>query len=131
MPETNQVIYSDFDNQFITNPITKSLNKKVNRDAVKQSVKNLILTDFGERLFDADIGCSIRGYLFDPFTAYLQDQIKEAVFNTIRNYEPRANVIDCLVEDRIDLNAISITVAFEVNNDAEAVVLDVILERVR
>ena len=49
MPETSQVIYSDFDNQFITNPITKSLNKKTNRDAVKQAVKNLILTDYGER----------------------------------------------------------------------------------
>tara|TARA_B100000073_G_scaffold152316_1_gene125673 strand:+ start:293 stop:688 length:396 start_codon:yes stop_codon:yes gene_type:complete len=131
MPETSQVIYSDFDNQFITNPITKSLNKKTNRDAVKQAVKNLILTDFGERPFNADIGCSIRGYLFEPFTAYLQDQIKEAVFTTIRNYEPRANIIDCLVEDRIDLNAISITVAFEIVNDPQAIVLDVILERVR
>ena len=60
-----------------------------------------------------------------------KDQIKEAVFTTIRNYEPRANIIDCLVEDRIDLNAISITVAFEIVNDAEAIVLDVILERVR
>ena len=60
MPETSKVIYSDFDNMFITNPITKSLNKKINRDAVKQAVKNLILTDFGERLFNTDIGCSVR-----------------------------------------------------------------------
>ena len=67
MPDSSEVIYSDFDNQFITNPITKSLNKKTNRDAVKQAVKNLILTDFYERLFNTDIGCSIRGYLFGPF----------------------------------------------------------------
>ena len=131
MPETSKVIYSDFDNQFITNPITKSLNKKINRNAVKQAVKNLILTDFGERLFNTDIGCSVRGYLFEPFTGYLQEQIKESIYTTIRNYEPRANIIDCLVEDRIDLNAISVTVAFEIVNDPEAIVLDVILERVR
>ena len=49
MPDSSEVIYSDFDNQFITNPITKSLNKKTNRDAVKQAVKNLILTDYYER----------------------------------------------------------------------------------
>ncbi|MAD24342.1 MAG: hypothetical protein CMO44_09245 [Verrucomicrobiales bacterium] len=131
MSEPNQVIYSDFDNLFVSNPITKQLNKKVNRDAVKQSVKNLVLTDFYERPFQSDIGCNIRGYLFEPFTSHLQEQIKQAVINTIENYEPRANLIDILVEDRLDLNGLSLTIAFEIVNDPEAVVLDVLLERVR
>ena len=131
MSEPNQVIYSDFDNLFVSNPITKQLNKKVNRDAVKQSVKNLVLNDFYERPFQSDIGCNIRGYLFEPFTSHLQEQIKQAVINTIENYEPRANLIDILVEDRLDLNGLSLTIAFEIVNDPEAVVLDVLLERVR
>ena len=131
MPDSSDVIYSDFDNQFITNPITKSLNKKVNRDAVKQAVKNLIQTDYYERPFNSDLGCYIRGFLFEPFTSHLQEQMKQAIINVIENYEPRANIIDILVEDRIDLNAIAITVAFEIVNDPDAVVLDVILERVR
>ena len=131
MSEPNQVIYSDFDNLFVSNPITKQLNKKVNRDAVKQSVKNLVLTDFYERPFQSDIGCNIRGYLFEPFTSHPQEQIKQAVINTIENYEPRANLIDILVEDRLDLNGLSLTIAFEIVNDPEAVVLDVLLERVR
>ncbi len=131
MPETSQVIYSDFDNLFVTNPITKQLNRKINRNAVKQSVKNLVLTDFYERPFQSDIGCNIRGYLFEPFTSHLQEQIKDAVVNVITNYEPRAKIIDVLVEDRLDLNAISLTIAFEVLNHSEAVILDVILERVR
>lgn len=131
MPEPNQVIYSDFDNLFITNPITKQLNRKTNRDAVKQSVKNLVLTDFYERPFQSGIGCNIRGYLFEPFTSHLQEQIKQTILDTIENYEPRAKVLDVLVEDRLDLNAISLTVAFEVLNDPDAVLLDVLLERVR
>ena len=131
MPDPSQVIYSDFDTLFVTNPITKSLNKKINRDAVKQSVKNLILTDYFERPFSSNICCNIRGFLFEPFTSHLQEQIKQAVINVIENYEPRASIIDILVEDRLDLNAISLTIAFEVVNDSEAVVLDVILERVR
>ena len=61
MPDSSEVIYSDFDNQFITNPITKSLNKKTNRD-VKQAVKNLILTDYYERPFEPNIGCNIRDF---------------------------------------------------------------------
>jgi len=131
MPEPSRVIYSDFDNLFVTNPITKKLATKVNRNAVKQSVKNLVLTDFYERPFQSDIGCNIRGYLFEPFTSHLQEQIKDAVVNVITNYEPRAKIIDVLVEDRLDLNAISLTIAFEVLNHSEAVILDVILERVR
>tara|TARA_B100000287_G_scaffold435629_1_gene505105 strand:- start:14789 stop:15184 length:396 start_codon:yes stop_codon:yes gene_type:complete len=131
MSETNQVIYSDFDNLFVSNPITKQLNKKINRDAVRQSVKNLVLTDFYERPFQSDIGCNVRGYLFEPFTSHLQEQIKQAITNTIENYEPRANLIDVLVEDRLDLNGLSLTIAFEVVNDPEAVVLDILLERVR
>ena len=107
------------------------MNKKTNRDAVKQAVKNLILTDYYERPFNSDLGCNIRGFLFEPFTSHLQEQMKQAIINVIENYEPRANIIDILVEDRIDLNAIAITVAFEIVNDPDAVVLDVILERVR
>ena len=131
MPETSQVIYSDFDNLFVTNPITKQLNRKVNRNAVKQSVKNLVLTDFYERPFHPEIGSDVRAVLFEPFTSHLQEQIKDAVVNVITNYEPRAKIIDVLVEDRLDLNAISLTIAFEVLNHSEAVILDVILERVR
>ena len=131
MPEPSRVIYSDFDNLFVTNPITKKLATKINRNAVKQSVKNLVLTDFYERPFQSDIGCNIRGFLFEPFTSRLQEQMKQTILNTIQNHEPRAKVIDVLVEDRIDLNAISLTIAFEILNDSEAVVLDVLLERVR
>ena len=131
MPEPSRVIYRDFDNLFVTNPITKKLATKINRNAVKQSVKNLVLTDFYERPFQSDIGCNIRGFLFEPFTSHLQEQMKQTILNTIQNHEPRAKVIDVLVEDRIDLNAISLTIAFEILNDSEAVVLDVLLERVR
>ena len=131
MPEPSRVIYSDFDNLFVTNPITKKLATKINRNAVKQSVKNLVLTDFYERPFQSDIGCNIRGFLCEPFTSHLQEQMKQTILNTIQNHEPRAKVIDVLVEDRIDLNAISLTIAFEILNDSEAVVLDVLLERVR
>ena len=69
--------------------------------------------------------------MFEPFTSHLQEQIKQTILDTIENYEPRAKVLDVLVEDRLDLNAISLTVAFEVLNDPDAVLLDVLLERVR
>lgn len=125
------VVFSDFDSLFQANPITKKLNTNVNREAVKESVRNLILTDYFERPFRSDIGCSIRSYLFELFSPALKQTMENAVIEVINNFEPRADVLDVLVEDRSDLNAISVTVAFQIRNDVTPVVLDVILERVR
>lgn len=125
------VVFSDFDSLFQANPITKKLNTNVNREAVKESVRNLILTDYFERPFRSDIGCSIRSYLFELWSPALKQTMENAVIEVINNYEPRADVLDVLVEDRSELNAISVTVAFQIRNDVTPVVLDVILERVR
>jgi len=125
------VVFSDFDSLFQANPITKQLNRNTNREAVKESVRNLILTDYFERPFRSDIGCSIRYYLFELWSPALKQTMENAIREVIRNYEPRADILDVLVEDRSDLNAISVTVAFSVRNDINPVVLDVILERVR
>jgi phage baseplate assembly protein W len=131
MPEPKQDIFSDLALSFTAHPVTKQLSRKKNREAVKQSVKSLILTDFYERPFKPDIGCSIRGSLFELFTPATQQIMQNAVKEVIKNYEPRAQIIDVYVEDRPDLNALTVSVAFSVNNDPNPVVLDVILERVR
>jgi phage baseplate assembly protein W len=126
-----KVVFSDLDSLFVPNPITKQLARKTNRESVKQSVKNLILTDYFERPFKSDIGCSIRYYLFELWSPALKQTMENAIREVIDNYEPRADVLEVLVEDRSDLNALSITVAFSVRNDVNPVVLNVILERVR
>lgn len=124
-------IFSDLNLGFIAHPMTGALARKTDREAVKQSVKSLILTDYFERPFKSDIGCSIRYYLFELFTPAVKQQMENAVKEVIKNYEPRAEVVEVLVEERPDMNAMTVSVAFMVQNDPDPVVLDVILERVR
>jgi len=131
MPQKDITIFSDLDIGFIPHPITKQLTRKKNREAVRQSVKALVLTDFYERPFKSDVGCGIRRYLFELFTPATKQSMQNAVREVIANYEPRAELIDVLVEDRPDLHAVTISVAFYIVNDPDPVVLDVILERVR
>lgn len=126
-----KVVFSDLDSLFVPNPITKQLARKTNREAVKQSVKNLILTNYFERPFKSDIGCSIRYYLFELWSPALKQTMENAIREVIDNFEPRADILEVLVEDRSELNALSVTVAFSVRNDVNPVVLNVILERVR
>jgi predicted component of type VI protein secretion system len=61
----------------------------------------------------------------------MRQQMQNAIREVIRNYEPRADVLEVLVEDRPDLNALTISVAFMVINDPDPIILDVLLERVR
>jgi phage baseplate assembly protein W len=131
MPTPKTDLYSDIDIGFVPHPNTKKLSRKTNRDAVKQSVKSLVLTDFYERPFKSNIGCGIRYHLFELFTPITKQNMENSIREVINNYEPRADLIDVLVEERPDLNAITLSIAFFVLNDPEPVVLDVILERVR
>lgn len=131
MPEPTKTLFSDLDIGFIAHPITQQLSRKKNRESVRQSVKALILTDFYERPFKSNIGCGIRQSLFELFTPYTKQKMENAIREVIQNYEPRARVIEVLVEDRPDLNSMTASIAFYVVNDTDPVVLDVILERVR
>lgn len=131
MAEKTTTIFSDLDIGFIAHPITEQLTIKKNREAVRQSVKSLVLTDFYERPFKSNIGCGIRQFLFELFTPAVKQQMQTAIREVIRNHEPRAKIIDVLVEERPDLNALTVSLAFYIVNDPEPVVLDVILERIR
>jgi phage baseplate assembly protein W len=131
MPEPSKTIFSDLDLGFIAHPVTGQLTRKKNREAVRQSVKSLILTDFYERPFKSDIGCGIRNYLFELFGPATKQQMQNAIREVISNYERRAELIDVLVEERPELHAVTVSVAFYIINDPDPVILDVILERVR
>ena len=131
MAEKTATVFSDLDLGFIAHPVTKQLARKKNREAVRQSVKSLILTDFYERPFKSDIGCGIRQFLFELFTPAVKQQMQTSIREAIANYEPRAQIIDVLVEERPDLNALTVSLAFYIVNDPDPVVLDVILERIR
>lgn len=129
--ERKNELFSDIDLGFFAHPVTGKVSRKVNRDAVRQSVKSLILTDYYDRPFKPNIGCGIRYYLFELFTPAVKQQMESAIRETIANHEPRADVIEVLVEENQDMHALVVSVAFMIINDPNPVVLDVILERVR
>ena len=124
-------IFSDLDLGFFAHPVTKKVSRKVNRNSVRQSVKSLILTDYYERPFKPNIGCSLRYYLFELFTPAIKQQMETTIREVISNYEPRADIIEVLVEEKQDDYALIVSVAFMIINDPDPIILDVILERVR
>lgn len=124
-------LFSDFLNDFDLHPIKKDLVRRTNEDAVKQSIRNIILTNTGERLYNPNFGSQISSLLFEQFSETTQSSLKNVIETAIKNHEPRAKLEDVRVEGDIDSNSLIVTILFSVINKEEPVTLQLILNRIR
>jgi len=132
MAEPKAAFFSDIALSFNAHPVTGAVQRKTDAEAIKQSVKSLILTNFYERPFKPDIGCSIRYLLFELFTPATRHMMEDAISDVIRNYEPRAELQSVNVKEDVNRNALEATIIFRIKNKPnEPINLSVILERVR
>lgn len=131
--ETKKIeYYSDFMMDLDKNPLTGFLARLTNEEAVKQSVRNLILTNRTERFFQPWIGSKIESLLFEPAGEMTRMSIEQEIRNTIENCEPRAFLENIQVIDDGDNNTYNVRVTFSiVNIPEETFTLDIILQRVR
>lgn len=123
--------YSDFLADLTPHPNTKDLVKSTNVEAIKRSIRNLILTDKNERLMQPNIGSNIRRMLFEPMGEIASNMIKQYVMETIGNHEPRAKVIDINVRPDEVKNAYYADIYFYAINIPEPVSFTITLYRVR
>lgn len=130
-PLTQRIVYSDFYTDLDKHPIRNTLLRKTNVDAVKQSIRNLLLTDKGERLFQPNLGGHIRGMLFENITAQTFLTMQEHIKDVLTAHEPRANIIEVVVSETFNQHEIQVRILFTIVNLQEPVTLEIILERVR
>jgi phage baseplate assembly protein W len=124
------VDYLDIDLAFANKP-AGDIFKKAKAAAVKQSVKNLLLTNRSEKPFDMTFGGDLNDFLFELSTGDEADRIIDKIYEAVDLYEPRARVIDVSVNLRADSNNVRVTVTFEVISVGETVTLDLNLLRLR
>ena len=131
-PQTARpVTYSDFYSNFDLELVKKDLLSYKNEDSVKRSIRNILLTDNGERFFNPTFGSDIRKMLFENFSPSTEQVVADLIKTAIGNHEPRANVIDVNVSGDPDQNSMYINIVFSVINKAEPVTLELILNRIR
>ncbi|MBT4994851.1 MAG: hypothetical protein HOM88_00090 [Hellea sp.] len=124
-------LYQDFKKDLELSPISSDITLNKDDEAVKESIRNLILTDRGERLMQPNLGGNIRAMLFENLTPATVRLMEEQVRSTVELYEPRAELIDVTVSANLDSNEVAITIEFYVTNDEQPVSLSVFLERTR
>ena len=125
-------IYKDISLSFERNLATQDIIQKTDIEAVKQSVRNLILTNHYERPFHPEIGSSVRSILFEPINPITASTLTRLIGEVIANFEPRARLVGVDARPNFDDNAYEVTISFYVINiPGELVNLDVMLERSR
>lgn len=127
----NTRTFSDLDFNFTAHPVTKDVSRRFDENAVKSSVRNLILTANYERPFHSEIGSQIRRLLFELPTPLFALSLKRAITDVITNYEPRVDLIDIIVYDQRDDNSVSVTIEFRIVNTEKPLSVELVLERTR
>ena len=125
-------LYRDIALSFERNAATKDVIIKKDVDAVKQSVRNLILTNHYERPFHPEIGSGITNLLFEPLDPITANSLTRVIGEVITNFEPRAQVVSVDARPDEEKNSYEVTISFRVINvPGELVSLTTMLERSR
>lgn len=124
-------LYSDFLTDLNPHPEMKDVVRFTNENAVKRSIRNLILTNRYERPFQPRIGSDINKILFEPMNSITAGVLKQYIKETIDNYEPRCKLIDVMVMGYEERNVYVVTIIFATINKEEPTTLQLSLYRVR
>jgi|TARA_Y100000033_G_C2754033_1_gene115427 hypothetical protein len=127
---SRNVSYKDVDLSFSAKP-SGDIYKKTDAAAVKQAVKNLLLTSEGEKPFNPNFGSNLNSALFSLDTEFDPEYVQNLIYDAITNYEPRASVLSVAVQMQSDYNTLDASVEFQVVNTKEIVTLNVSIARLR
>lgn len=129
--QIQEIYYSDFLNNFNIHPNRKDVVKAVNDEAVRRSIRNIILTNRGERVMDPLFGSDVRSILFENMDPATEELLKQYIIAAINNYEPRAKLLGVTVSAMYDMNAYAVTIVFSTINSREPITIELLMNRVR
>lgn len=128
----SKVKYRDLDFSFFRNPVTKDVSVKINEEAIKSSVRNLILTNKYERLFQPSINSGVRSKLFENINPQVAYTLKDDIETTLNTYEPRIKLINVSIGQLVqDENTIVISLQYQLLDESNLITQNITVERIR
>jgi len=124
--------YRDLDLFFAKKSGSKDVRKVTDIQAVKRSVRNLVLLNHYEKPFHPEIGSGIRDMMFENMSPITAFALTKKIEDVIENFEPRVRLISVRADPNLDRNEYEVTIEFfVVNAPTELVDLTVFLEVLR
>ena len=104
--------FKDISLSLQVNPLNYDLIVIKNETAIARSIRNLVFTLPGEKFFNQTLGSNISQSLFESLDDISAAAIQDEISNTIRNYEPRVNLISVNVSPNYDTNEFNVTIRY-------------------
>ena len=123
-------VFKDIDLSIAKKP-SGDIFKKQDAAAVKQSVKNILLTNRNEKPFTPNFGGDLNSFLFSLDTEFDLDLLEQRIIDSIDTYEPRAKVLNVDFRMTPDSHTVYAKVTFKVVNISEIETIDLTLTRLR
>jgi len=124
-------VFSDLDLKFSKHPITKDASLKLNENAVIAAVRNIVLTNFGERRFTPNFGSNLLSLLFEPLDDITAFNMRKEISTSITNFEPRVKLDFVNVVPNFNRDGFDVTIRFYLLNSIRPVTTNLFLQRLR
>jgi len=106
--------FKDISNSFLLNPLSNDIAVITNETSIARSIRNLVLTNRGERFFQRNLGSKVPKLLFENMDNTTADLIKSEITETVENYEPRVILTDVKVTPNYTDNAFNISIFYNI-----------------
>ena len=123
--------YQDLNFDFTANPVTGDVTTVKDSVSVKRGIRNVLMTENFERLFQPELGSGIKNILFEQMTPITEQRLEDEVASAIEAWEQRAEIIHINVTSEEEYNRYKVSVKFRINNSIETEQVDVFLSRER
>lgn len=127
----NTRLFSDIDLSFEKHPSTKDIFAKYDDNAIKNAVKNLVLTKHYERPFHSEIGSNVNAMLFENANPATTVIVRQTIIDVIDNFEPRVEIIQIDTEASLDSNEMFVRIIFKIRNTQQPITVEFTLDRTR
>ena len=122
--------YTDIDLNITPHPSSGDLVLKQDKEAVKRSVRNIMLTNNYERPFKPNFGANLRGLLFELADDLTKMEIRNQIAEALEMLEPRVR-IDEIFLSQSRPNEMNVNLHYGIVGSREPQEIEVILQRVR
>ena len=106
--------FKDLSMSFKFNPLSGDLITLKNENAIARAVRNIVLTTPGEKFFDPDFGSSVSEILFENVDEITAISIEDEIKSSLRNYEPRVELINLTVNPNYDENQFDVLISYRI-----------------
>ena len=106
--------FKDISMSFQSNSLTNDLIALKNASAIARSIRNIVFTQPGEKFFNPNFGSRVSESLFDNVDNASADVIRDQIRSSIRNFEPRVNLLRVVVAPNFDENEMNVKITYEI-----------------